>query len=191
MESTETRKCFECGGTMQGAFENYRYAECGLQSVVLRNILVFHCGCGAIYPEIAGLGELHQKIFLELISKDSRLTGEEMRFLRKMSGLTATELAKTMGVSKVSVSKWETGAKRPQVDKDKFMRAICFMRLLGEYFRQTQGPGADENLNKIDLRKFDITAVLKQVKGGDSESGEKTLIINNPVFRELEVTTLQ
>ena len=54
-----TAKCYRsgCGGTMEGRKGEYRYLESGLDSVILKDILVFHCTkCNTIVPEIPAAG---------------------------------------------------------------------------------------------------------------------------------------
>jgi len=92
-----TRTCHDCGGQMVGNAERYRYTECGLSSVTLSNVLVFRCEkCGLHVPEIRGLTVLHVYISLEILSKDSLLSGEEVRYLRKLARLTQRQLATIM-----------------------------------------------------------------------------------------------
>src|ERR1700688_4527769 len=77
------RRCYDCGKTMVGKRENYSYQEVGLKSVVLLNIVVYHCKCGAIVPEIPYAGILHNRIAMDVLEKKALLSGEEIRFIRK------------------------------------------------------------------------------------------------------------
>src|SRR5205823_2357762 len=76
-----TRPCHECGGTLVGKRQVYDYVECGLTSVRLTDVLVFECRCGVRVPEIPAIAELHFLIALDLLRKQSLLSGEEIRFL--------------------------------------------------------------------------------------------------------------
>ena len=103
-------RCYEegCGGTMEGRKGEYRYIESGLNSVYLKDILVFHCTkCNAIVPEIPAVGVLHWVIALRLLTKDTLLTGNEVRFLRKLCGYSINEFAEIMGSDKNVISRWE------------------------------------------------------------------------------------
>ncbi|MGD0903508.1 MAG: helix-turn-helix domain-containing protein [Terracidiphilus sp.] len=103
-----TEKCYECGRVMEGRKGEYRYTECGLHSVILKDILVFRCThCTAIVPEIPAVGVLHRVIALRLIRKRNLLTGDELRFLRKLCGYSINEFAAILGSSKSVVSRWE------------------------------------------------------------------------------------
>src|SRR5258708_20787374 len=93
------RECYECKRTMIGRRENYQYTEGGLKSVTLTNVLVFHCKCGAIVAELPAVGQLHFLISFILLRKETILSGEEARYLRKWVGYSAKELAETSGYS--------------------------------------------------------------------------------------------
>src|SRR5580704_15239581 len=87
----------------------YKYVECGLDSVILKDILVYHCTkCNAIVPEIPAAGVLHRVIAIRLLNKTTLFTGGEMRFLRKLCGYSVNEFSEIMGSSKAVVSRWET-----------------------------------------------------------------------------------
>lgn len=59
------------------------------------------------------LGEvalLHQDIAQAILKKERTLRGAEIRFLRKHCGWSQEELASRLGVTEVTVSRWERGA---------------------------------------------------------------------------------
>lgn len=115
---------------MDGRIEDYKYSECGLKSVVLKGILVFKCKqCSSIVAEITAAESLHRVIALRLLSKDALLSGDEVRFLRKVVGYSATELAKLAGTSKNVVSRWETKSTLGK-DSDRLIRLICMNRIM-------------------------------------------------------------
>ncbi len=105
-------RCYEhgCGGVMEGRRGEYKYVESGLNSVLLKDILVFHCTkCNAVVPEIPAPGVLHRVIALRLLRKENMLTGHELRFLRKLCGYSINEFSEILGTSKSVVSRWENG----------------------------------------------------------------------------------
>jgi DNA-binding transcriptional regulator YiaG len=115
---------------MEGRKENYRYIESGLNSVVLRDVLVFHCKhCGAAVPQITAASILHRLIVFRLLTKEYRLSGAEVRFLRKAVGYSATDLAKMAGTSKSVVSRWENRSSLGQ-DSDRLVRLLCAHKIL-------------------------------------------------------------
>jgi YgiT-type zinc finger domain-containing protein len=146
MNAAITSLCFECGRTMEGRKENYRYVESGLDSVVLRNVLVFHCkNCGASVPQIVAANILHRWIVIRLLTKEYRLSGAEVRFLRKAVGYSATELAKMAGTSKQVVSRWENRSSLGQ-DSDRLVRLLCAHKMMRDALL-----GVDPLVNKDQL----------------------------------------
>jgi putative zinc finger/helix-turn-helix YgiT family protein len=90
--------------------ENYRYQECGLSNVTLVGIVVRKCPlCGNVMPRIPNIEGLHDSIAQFLIKKPERLTPQEIVFLRKCLGWSASDFAKNMHCDKSQVSKWEHG----------------------------------------------------------------------------------
>lgn len=124
-----TERCYSCGGAMEGRVENYKYLECGLKSVTLEKVLVFHCAkCGATVPEISNANELHGLIGLAVLTKKSLLTGEEVRFLRKLCGYSVNDLAKRVGTSKFVISRWENHNMLGK-ESDRIIRLICVHKM--------------------------------------------------------------
>jgi transcriptional regulator with XRE-family HTH domain len=170
------RVCFDCGKTMIGRRENYNYSECGLRSVVLLNILVFHCSCGTIVPEIPAPSVLHVSIAMCVLAKRTLLSGEEIRFVRKVAGYSATEFARVLGVANTSLSHWETGSKDIGKDSDRLVRLVCFTRVIENI------AGADcalpENIGRLAkvTTGLNLTAVLEQIE--DRSEGSQSVKIN-------------
>ena len=140
------RHCYDCDSEMTARLENYKYCECGLDNVVLMQIPVYRCHCGAIEPEIPALSGLHLAIAETLMKKPSLLTAQEIRFLRKTLGMSATEMAGTMGVTKQTMSRWETGDKEIGITNDRMLRLFCFTNVLQRLVR--------EKRIKVDLAKL-------------------------------------
>lgn len=160
---TVSRKCEECGELMEGRRENYHYTECGLQSVVLKNILVFHCSCGAITARIPSIAWLHRAILLSLIQKESLLSGEEIKFLRKMAGLNGVGLAEALGLHKTTLSKWENNARRITKNSDAALRLMCFAGMMQQLLQQKDLiPQFSEAIKQ--LLHVDIKHILQMIK---------------------------
>jgi putative zinc finger/helix-turn-helix YgiT family protein len=132
-EEVKVRKCYDCRGTMHGTRTYYHYTECGLDCVTLENIIVYRCSaCGAIVPEIPAIGELHRALVLSVVGKPHLLSGQEIKFLRKMAGLSSKELSSTLGVSASTVSRWENESRNISRNSDAALRMICFAGMLQE-----------------------------------------------------------
>ena len=81
----------------------YHYTECGLPNVYISGVTIASDGTIGIPNIIA----LHQSIVKAIIEKNSRLTGEEIKFLRTEIGMTQTQLSDHLGVTIKTVQRWE------------------------------------------------------------------------------------
>ncbi|MDQ7015578.1 MAG: helix-turn-helix domain-containing protein [Gammaproteobacteria bacterium] len=85
----------------------YKYTECGLRNIQLRNgYEIYHTEHG----ESVGIHDvygLHKIIGLHIVNNKPNITGTEIRFLRKELGLSQVEFAQILGVSEPSVRNWE------------------------------------------------------------------------------------
>lgn len=169
----KTGNCYSCGKPMEGRIENYKYDECGLKSVTLKNILVFHCKpCGAIVPEISNAQELHRLIGLKLLLKDSLLTGAEVKFLRKLLGYSATDFAEVVGTSKTVISRWENRSTFGK-DSDRMIRLICINKFVEEGLSEVQKmPEGEEKeqltavvANMLELTNNALKGISKSRRG--------------------------
>jgi putative zinc finger/helix-turn-helix YgiT family protein len=154
-------RCYACKGQMHSEQKDYHYTECGLQHVNLKNLTVFVCEqCGAEMPEITGVASLHFAIAADLLKKKGPLCGEEIRFLRKVAGLKATELATFMEVDSTTISKWETGARPMGRKSDRVLRLIMYTGILQRLVMRTEPDmvGTVANVAKshpsLDIRDF-------------------------------------
>ena len=104
-------KCPTCReATLTEKKTNHLYKESGLPNVVLVNVTVKDCpNCGEHMVLIPRVEELHRVIATHIVKKEARLTGEEVRFLRKQLGLTGTDFATMLGVDSTTLSTWENG----------------------------------------------------------------------------------
>lgn len=117
--------CPKCGKQTQATIRDYEYKESGLKNVVLKNITVHKCkACSEILPEIRNINQVHRWIAEYLIKKPGPLTGEEFRFLRKAMRKSAKELAEYLGVSTVTVSRWENNQENLGGQSDRLLRMI-------------------------------------------------------------------
>lgn len=129
-----TATCYEpgCGGTMEGRKGEYKYTECGLNSVTLKDVLVFHCTkCNAIVPDIPAPGVLHRVIAMRLLHKETLLTGSELRFLRQLCGYSVTEFSEIIGSNKSIIYRWETQSTHGK-DTDRIVRLLVVHKLMRE-----------------------------------------------------------
>ena len=101
----------------------YHYTDCGLRNVWLANGFSRRKTPYGPGVAIEGLPALHRAIGLWLVGKPRRLTGAEIRFLRKELDLSQKALAAIVGQSEQTVSLWERRGRIPKT-ADRFVRAL-------------------------------------------------------------------
>jgi putative zinc finger/helix-turn-helix YgiT family protein len=112
--------CPACGRQPSHTVEQYQYRESGLDNVFVRGVGIDRCKCGQEYVQLPGAQEVHDQMASVLLNKSSLLTGPEAKFLRKWLRLTSEEMAKVLGYTRVSVSRWEKHG--PSVATDRVLR---------------------------------------------------------------------
>jgi putative zinc finger/helix-turn-helix YgiT family protein len=117
-------KCIVCGcETMNEARENMPLV--GLRRVTLVEVQVWRCAdCGEFEVEIPHHSALVDLVTRALLNKSGRLDSTEIRWLRSVMGFSGVELARHMGVSPESVSKWENGKMSPRRTADRLIRLL-------------------------------------------------------------------
>ncbi len=101
-------KCYECGKVMKKKEISYHYTESGLRNVYLDGVFEFTCSkCGASFVDIPEPVQLHIVLAIVLSCLKKRLTGPEIRFMRQEVGMTSKAFAEMIGVSPVTMSRWE------------------------------------------------------------------------------------
>jgi len=177
MKQAIKTRCYECGAETEGRRENYRYVESGLSSVVLTNVLVFRCKrCGAVVPQITAAAVLHLRIAMHLLTKETRLSGEEVRFLRKAVGYSATELAKMLGTSKAVVSRWENYSTLGQ-ESDRLVRLICVNKMLGDRLLNADRSRIDEkDIQRAQELVASMDDTLRKLRKKKSHKKEQYMI---------------
>jgi putative zinc finger/helix-turn-helix YgiT family protein len=105
----------------------YRYTESGLPNVtLLRGVTVRECPkCGERIVSIPRMAELHRLLARKVASQRARLSGAEIRFLRKSLGWSGVDFARTIGVNSDTVSKWENEKERMGVVAERLLRLMA------------------------------------------------------------------
>jgi len=125
---------------MKSGRENYLYRESGLTHVTLVGIEVTRCArCGEHEAVIPKIQQLHEAIAAALSRKAARLLPEEVRFLRKHLGWSGGDFAAHLGVSRETVSRWETGAAAMGPIAERLLRLAT----------ATREPGMTDNLSML------------------------------------------
>jgi putative zinc finger/helix-turn-helix YgiT family protein len=120
-------KCTECGNAMTKSVGEHRYAESGLDNVILHGVTKYECErCGAKRVVIPAIAQLHRAIARELARKPARLVPAEVAFLRDHLELSNKEFAELMGVSPEHASRW-TSSDQIGVPAERFLRMLAVL----------------------------------------------------------------
>ena len=125
----DKKRCETCGSAtlvrVATPRRPYHYKLSGLKRVFLVGIEVETCrACGMESPAIPKLGELHRIIAHHLIRKADRLAGEELRFLRKLAGISAKRFAELLRITPEHLSGAENNRRPLSRAVDKLARAV-------------------------------------------------------------------
>jgi putative zinc finger/helix-turn-helix YgiT family protein len=116
-------KCPTCGRMQETIKGDYQYRESGLDNVLICGIEIFNCkNCGEESALIPNILELHKTIAKCLLTQKRRLTGKEIRFLRKHMAMQGKVFAELIGVDNATVSRWENGKENPSDIADRCIR---------------------------------------------------------------------
>lgn len=127
-------KCYECGKVMQKKVITHRYRESGLPDVYLEGVYEFSCKeCGTNFVDIPEPVQLHIVLAIAISKSPEKLTGPEIRFLRKEVGMTGKAFAEFIGVDPVTLSRWENdkGDANKEASNDRLIR-IAFRVMMYE-----------------------------------------------------------
>jgi transcriptional regulator with XRE-family HTH domain len=139
--------------------------------------------CGAEYPHLPAVADLHRAIMLDLLKKETLLSGEEIRFLRKMATLTASELAKLMGITNTQISKLENNARPISPTSDRVLRLICYSGLLERLVKGRDGSFVGETAAAAKQRaSLDVKNWLKTIDR--AQKGPKRVTIDPKMLSE-------
>ncbi len=119
-------ECSNCGAPAKVVRGTYELKDIGLKRVVLRGIEIVTCPkCGNQDPMIPNMNALMRTLALAVVKKPYRLTGEEVRFLRKYLRLTGEEFSRLIHVDKTTLSKWENNDDRLGDQSDRLIRLVA------------------------------------------------------------------
>lgn len=119
-------KCRKCGtGDLRVEMVEHHYTESGLPNVYLRNMPMKVCSeCGAKKLSIPAIESLHRVIALALLVKNTLLSGDEVRYLRKYVGLSGVDFAKRIGTDPATISRWESGHQPIGAQSERLLRLL-------------------------------------------------------------------
>lgn len=169
MKNTAVMRCAECGKDMKKKTVNHHYTESGLDNVYLMGVDVYTCpSCDEEYVHISNPVQLHVILAIGLALKDGALKGSEIRFMRKEVGMNGKSFAEFIGVSPVTLSRWENGETEHSNSHDRLIR-LAFMKMMSERMKAlmswVEGQVKKSEVIKVRASRVDIDAAqLKYVE---------------------------
>jgi putative zinc finger/helix-turn-helix YgiT family protein len=125
------RRCTECGQPQREQRRTVDYSESGLTNVELFNVPAWVCVNHHEEIEIPAVTRLHELLAHLIIRKPANITGSEIRFLRRRVGLQAKEFAERIGLTPVSLSRFENGQRRVSRRTDLLIRLSAAALMAG------------------------------------------------------------
>ena len=113
-------KCIECGrDAVVVRKPKMLYEGINVENVFLRNVEVELCRpCGNESIVVRNIKKVHSVIALGIALQPARLSGAEVRFLRKAMRMNIIEWASRIGIAPETFSRWENGrSPAQQVEK--------------------------------------------------------------------------
>lgn len=107
----------------------YHYTESGLQNVWLKSGFKIHrteYGRGVSIQDVKGL----HRVIGKALACRPRLSGAELRFLRKEMGLSQGGLAAFLGTSEQNISLWERRGRIPKAS-DRLLKLVYLEKING------------------------------------------------------------
>lgn len=102
----------------------YHHTECGLDYVYLVDgFEVIKTAYGPAV-QVENASKLDRAIALAVVRRQSRLTGQEARFLRGLMDMTQAELGQALGKDAQTVARWEKGKTEMPPTEDIAIRQI-------------------------------------------------------------------
>lgn len=132
-------KCYECSNVMNQKTITYHYLESGLPNVYLKDVIEFICEeCGTSFVDIPEPVQLHIILAISISNKPMKLTGPEVRFLRKEIGMTGKSFAEYIHIDPVTLSRWENdkGDSNRENSNDQLIR-LAFKVIICERLKAT------------------------------------------------------
>ncbi|MDR3527406.1 MAG: hypothetical protein P4L57_08995 [Rhizomicrobium sp.] len=108
---------------------DFRYTASGLDNIVLIGLEECIDDDGDRCVTIPHITELHRVIAHSILTRESGISGKELRFLRTEMGLTQAELAKIVKREALAIGRWERGEFELDSNAEALIRLVASERL--------------------------------------------------------------
>ena len=118
--------CSRCGLEVGARIGTFHYQATGLPNVFLQGVEIFDCPhCANTDVTIPHPLKVHRAIAMALTKSPRRLTGPQLRFLRKHLKLSGEQFAQYLHTDKASISLWEQGEETISPSTDRLVRLLA------------------------------------------------------------------
>jgi DNA-binding transcriptional regulator YiaG len=108
---------------------DYKYTECGLDNVVIKNMPMIIDDAGEEVYEIRNVVGLHRVIATCIVRHPRGISPKELRFLRTEMGLTQAELAEIVKKDHQTIGRWERGETPIDQNAEALIRLLAAEKL--------------------------------------------------------------
>jgi transcriptional regulator with XRE-family HTH domain len=132
-------RCPKCKATetVETTVKRYPYQESGLENVFLLDWTVYVCTrCDYRMSLVPSLTSVQNYIVRKLVRTHHTLDADSIVFLRKAMGLKVSELADSLEVDRVTVSRWENDHTAIEAHSDFKLRREAVERILPQHERR-------------------------------------------------------
>lgn len=177
--------CMECGSEMRKCSDSVD-AEYRGEKITVHGVEHYACDtCGEIVFDAEDGKKYDAEVIRRYATIHDLLSPEEIKAIRKSSGLTQRDFEKVIGVSSPSVSRWETGRVLQSKPLDLLMRAYRDApELMMTRIEQCEIRVNDKNAEVI---RFPDVAFRKRRDREKQSSKSATSIANYQVESALEM----
>lgn len=136
----------------------YHYTESGLRNVWLRNGFAVHktpYGNGVSIEHVEGL---HEALAKALTLKPRKLSGTEIRFLRKEMQMAQVALAAALGVNVQTLATWEKSKAKISGPADRMLRIL----VKGHFNNNVHVRRLIETLNNLDEEHHEQMMIFQE-----------------------------
>jgi DNA-binding transcriptional regulator YiaG len=117
----QTVTCLDCGASLKQEFRSVPFDS--LPTVTIKNMPVWVCSKCDYFETILFPERVHRVVAKVLAKAPRALTGDQIRYLRKLFNLSASEFAKELSVDPSTLSRWENGIQPMGKTAEKLVRA--------------------------------------------------------------------
>lgn len=109
--------------------KEYRYRASGLDNVILVGMRECTDDHGEPCVTIPHINQLHTAIAASIVTRNGGMSGQELRFLRSLMGMTQAELAKVVNRDAQTIGRWERGEFENDPNAEAIIRLVAAQRL--------------------------------------------------------------